>query len=247
MSQEKNRSFIYEKVGEVFCSPPELKYKDPNCIGKASLVCHHCKSPICIKCAVLIPDRDFPAFTELEKNPIGFYASLTLTIAMAILLFPLAHAIANFLHISEFPLDPFTITFQAISLKLPTIPLWISMNFLLVLVASLFAYAITKMCTTYVRREELTLGKRILKQYKKENMTAAHCRLCYEKYHKSKRTQRAAQLVTAILAIAALLVIAEGYLVGLVDLTFPIIFLLIAYSLRKIVRLTREMPISALH
>jgi len=62
MSKEGEKTTIYEKVGEVYCSPPSLEYKKANCLGKASYVCHHCNSPLCQNCVVLIPDDQFPVF-----------------------------------------------------------------------------------------------------------------------------------------------------------------------------------------
>lgn len=245
MSKETSRSFVYESIGKVSCLPPALEYKDPRCTGWASLVCHHCKSPICTNCAVLIPDPDFPIFSELEgKIYTNFYIPVVSSIALAILLFPLAYILASLMNVSELSLDPLYVTFQAISLRLPTVPLQISINFLLILVVALVLYATTKICTTYVRKEETPTGKKVLKMYDKKNMKAAHCKYCNEKYHKGKAFRRTAQLIMGILTIVAVLLIFHGYSVGFLELAFPIILISIALSLNKIERQTREKEIT---
>ena len=243
---EKSRTMLYEQIGQVQCSPPALEYKDEQCQGEAKFVCHHCKSPICAKCVKIGPDEDFPVFLETEKTGgVRFYVSIAGRMTIAALLFPIIllarDVLGNVLGITEFSLENFFYTdFQKMGVSFENFHLSINVVGIISVLAILSAVSI--MCITYVRSEEDTSGRRSLKIYEKKNLSAAHCRYCWQKYHKSRlgilRTW--IPIVLYSVAITSLII---GLVNWMVDFTLPLILVLFAKTSRKIAKCRGVTPV----
>ena len=245
MARQGERAAIYEKIGEVYCSPPGLEYKKSDCLEKASFVCHHCNSPLCRNCVVLVPDDEFPVFLEEgSTTPTYFYASNFIKIILAILIFPLVHLISGIITIPNIPSQYLSLDYYSLTLKVPlNTPLQITLNFMLLILVALVLSAITSLCCTYVKIEEKADGSKVLKKYVRQNLTAAHCQYCYEKYHKGTTLKVTSKIVAAVLGLIALWLIVMGYFSGVIDLTYPLIIAMISSLIGKVLKLTQPIKI----
>ncbi|MEO0199418.1 MAG: hypothetical protein ABIL91_07590 [candidate division WOR-3 bacterium] len=236
MAKEDEKAIIYEKVGEVFCSPPSLEYKKANCMEKASFVCHHCSSPLCQNCVVLVPDDQFPVFMETTvTSPLAFYATILSKVIVAALLFPIIYLLSQLIVLPKIPSNYISLDYYSLIVKLPlSNPLNISLNFVILISVALIISALGDISYVYVKVEEKPDGRRELKKFHRANLSAAHCQYCYEKYHKRTTIKAISTIVSIVATLLVLMMIFIGYLNGFIELTVPIIILMVSGLLRKI-------------
>jgi hypothetical protein len=124
--------------------------------------------------------------------------------------------------------------YYSVTLKLPlSNPLNISLNFIILISAALVISAVGNISYVYVKVDEKPDGKKELKKYFRANLSAAHCQYCYEKYHKGTMIKALSTIILLIASLIALTIIVMGYLSGFIELTVPIILLMVSNLLRK--------------
>jgi hypothetical protein len=232
---EKARTIIYEGIGRVKCSPPGIEYQSSGCEGIARYVCHHCKAPLCAACARREPDEEFPVFSEPESiSNAGFYVGLLARIAFPAVLFVLVMMIRNLAGASELALaDTFYTDFQ--SVRIATSGSQIAINVVALLSSLAVISAISIICTTYVRTEADESGRIKMKIYEKRNLSAVHCRHCWERYHENRSRILERWIPTLLAGLAVVFLLIELWF-SMVDLTIPLVTIAAALTVRSVAK-----------